>query len=38
MKSIVLIGGGGHCRSCIDVVEEEDKHRIVGIVDLETKN
>ena len=38
MKSIVLIGGGGHCRSCIDVVEEEGKHRIVGIVDLETKN
>lgn len=30
--SIVLIGGGGHCRSCIDVIEEEGKYAIAGIV------
>ena len=29
---LLLIGGGGHCRSCIDVIEAEDKYRIVGIV------
>ena len=34
---IVLIGGGGHCRSCIDVIEQEDKYRIDGIVDVSEK-
>jgi sugar O-acyltransferase (sialic acid O-acetyltransferase NeuD family) len=33
MKDIILIGGGGHCKSVIDVVEQEGKFRIVGIVD-----
>jgi len=31
-EAIVLIGGGGHCRSCIDVIEEEGKYAIAGIV------
>ncbi len=31
---IILIGGGGHCKSCIDVIEMEDKYIIGGIVDL----
>ena len=30
---IVLIGGGGHCISCIDVIESEGKFEIAGIVD-----
>jgi len=30
---IILIGGGGHCKSCIDVIEQEDKFSIAGIVD-----
>ncbi len=33
MKNIVLIGGGGHCKSVIDVIEQEDQFRIAGIVD-----
>jgi sugar O-acyltransferase (sialic acid O-acetyltransferase NeuD family) len=33
-KDIILIGGGGHCRSCIDVIEAENKFAIKGIVDL----
>jgi sugar O-acyltransferase (sialic acid O-acetyltransferase NeuD family) len=33
MKPIVLIGGGGHCRACIDVIEEGGVYRIVGILD-----
>jgi len=33
MDEIVLIGGGGHCKSAIDVIEQENKFRIVGIVD-----
>jgi len=32
MKPIILIGGGGHCRSCIDVIEAEGKYQIAGIV------
>lgn len=34
---IVLIGGGGHCKSCIDVIELEKKYTIAGIVDVEEK-
>jgi len=30
---IILIGGGGHARSCIDVIEQEGKYQIAGIVD-----
>jgi sugar O-acyltransferase (sialic acid O-acetyltransferase NeuD family) len=37
MKNIILIGAGGHCRSCIDVIESEKKYKIIGLVD-ENKN
>ena len=33
MNEIVLIGGGGHCKSVIDVIEQEGRFKIVGIVD-----
>lgn len=33
-QPIILIGGGGHCKSCIDVIEQEGKYRIIGILDL----
>ena len=33
--SILLIGGGGHCRACIDVLEKEGKFKIAGIVERE---
>ena len=32
MSDLLLIGGGGHCRSCIDVIEAEGQYRIRGIV------
>ena len=32
MKPLLLIGGGGHCHACIDVIEGEQKYRIAGIV------
>ena len=31
--TIILIGGGGHCKSCVDVIEQENKYTIAGIVD-----
>jgi sugar O-acyltransferase (sialic acid O-acetyltransferase NeuD family) len=33
-KKIILIGGGGHCRSCIDVIEQAGEFEIAGIIDL----
>ncbi|MCK9276311.1 MAG: acetyltransferase [Syntrophales bacterium] len=36
-EKILLIGGGGHCKSCIDVLEQEDKYQIAGIVDVPEK-
>ena len=33
MKKLILIGGGGHCRSCIDVIQLENKYSIHGILD-----
>lgn len=34
MRNLFLIGGGGHCRSCIDVIEQESKYSIKGIFDV----
>ena len=33
-EKIILIGGGGHCHSVIDVIEQEDKYEILGIIDI----
>lgn len=33
MEPIILIGGGGHCKSCIDVLQLQAKYEIVGILD-----
>ena len=33
MKNLILIGAGGHCVSCIDVIEKEKKFKIVGVLD-----
>jgi sugar O-acyltransferase (sialic acid O-acetyltransferase NeuD family) len=32
MNDLVLVGGGGHCHSCIDVIETSGAYRIAGIV------
>ncbi len=32
-KNIVLVGGGGHCVSVIDVIENENRFNILGILD-----
>ena len=31
--NIILIGAGGHCVSVIDVIEQEDKYNILGVLD-----
>jgi sugar O-acyltransferase (sialic acid O-acetyltransferase NeuD family) len=37
VKSLILVGGGGHCKSCIDVIEQNGGFRIEGIVDIPDK-
>lgn len=37
MDKLVLIGGGGHCKSCIDVIELENKFEIETILDVREK-
>jgi sugar O-acyltransferase (sialic acid O-acetyltransferase NeuD family) len=36
-ENIILIGGGGHCRACIDVIEAQGKFLIAGIIDVKEK-
>jgi sugar O-acyltransferase (sialic acid O-acetyltransferase NeuD family) len=38
MKTIILLGAGGHCKSCIDVIEKENKYKILYILDKINKN
>lgn len=33
IPKLLLIGGGGHCKSVIDVIEQENKYAIAGIID-----
>lgn len=34
MKDIILIGGGGHCKSVIDTIRSSNLYNVVGILDL----
>ena len=33
MKKLILIGAGGHAKSCIDVIESTQKFKILGFID-----
>ena len=37
MKKIILVGGGGPCKSCLDVIENENKYKVRGIIDKKKK-
>lgn len=32
-RDLVLVGGGGHAKACLDVIRAEGRFRVVGIVD-----
>lgn len=36
-KNLILIGGGDHCKSVIDVIEQENRFTIKGILDVQEK-
>ena len=35
MKKIILLGGGGHCKSVIDSIRSKSEYTIIGILDLQ---
>jgi len=37
MDDLILIGAGGHAKACIDVIEQENKFRIAGLIDKQEK-
>ncbi len=37
-EKILLIGGGGHCKSCIDVIEQAGRFEIAGIIERPTRS
>ena len=37
MKELILLGGGGHCKSVIDSIKSTNKYKIIGILDLKDK-
>ena len=37
MKKIILIGAGGHAKSCIDVILLTKKYKILGFIDQNSK-
>ena len=36
-KNIILVGGGGHCVSVIDIIENNAQYKILGILDSNIK-
>lgn len=35
LNKLILIGGGGHCRACIDVIQMQGVFEIEGIIDVQ---
>ena len=33
MKKIILVGAGGHAKSCLDIIKSTKKYRILGFID-----
>jgi len=33
VPEIILVGAGGHCKSVIDVIEQNNEYKIVGLID-----
>ena len=36
-NEMILLGAGGHAKSCVDVIELEDVYKIIGLVGLPTE-
>ena len=38
LHKIIIIGAGGHARSCIDVIEQEKRFKIAGLIERKKKS
>ena len=38
IQEIILLGAGGHCKSCIDVISYHPRYFILGIIDKDESN
>lgn len=38
MTDLILIGGGGHCKSTIDIIEQGKEYNILGVVERQGSN
>ena len=38
MKKLIIFGTGGHAKACIDVIEEERKYKIIGLIEKNKYN
>lgn len=38
MKPLLLVGGGGHCKACVDVIESTKNFDIKGVVEASTSS
>ena len=38
MHKIILIGAGGHAKSCIDVIKSTNNYKILGMLDKKKGN
>tara|TARA_Y100000591_G_C21787647_1_gene674724 strand:- start:1144 stop:1263 length:120 start_codon:yes stop_codon:yes gene_type:complete len=33
MRNLILIGGGGHASSCLEIIEQYKNYKIIGIIE-----
>ncbi|MBN8589322.1 MAG: acetyltransferase [Rhodothermia bacterium] len=33
MQNLILIGGGGHCKACLDVITSTGQYNVIGVLD-----
>ena len=38
MDNLILIGAGGHAKSCIDIIEQNNTYKIAGIINNDTSS
>ncbi len=36
-EKIVIVGSGGHAKSCIEAIESQNKYKIIGLIDVPEK-
>ena len=37
MRKLILLGAGGHCKACVDIIEQIPRIKIKAIIDINLK-